>query len=193
MANKVQEYQRVAGRYAQALLDLAVEQNVVEAVEKDLQQVAHLIRDSREFWMLLIDRTEQRSTHQKAIAAIADKAGFHPLTKNFLSVLSMKRRLAGMDDIIQKFHALNAKRQGIQEAEIYTARPLPAPVKDRLAETLQQVTNSKVRLAEHVVPRVLGGLQVRIGSWMIDDTVEGKIQRLEQHLNAPAETAAQAA
>lgn len=187
MANKVQDYQRVAKRFAEALLDLAVQQNAVEIVEKDLQQIAYLIRDSRDFWMLLIDQTEQRSTHQKAIAAIADKAGWSDLTKKFLGVVASKRRLAAMDDMITEFHHLNAKRQGIVEAEIYTAKPLPASVKDQLVAKLQEITNSKVRVAEHVAPRVLGGLQVRIGSHMIDDTVEGKLQRLEQALkNAPA-------
>lgn len=106
------------------------------------------------------------------------------MTQKFLNVLAGKRRLRGLDDIIRAFYSLNAKRQGIVEAEVYTAKPLPAALKDRLAAALKEKTGSDVRIAEFVKPGILGGLQVRIGSLMIDDTVEGKIQRLEHTLKA---------
>ena len=180
--NKAQKFQRVAGRYAEALLALAVQQNAVDGVESDFRQLDGMIKDSADFRALLSDQTEQRDTHARAVEAMAVRAGFSDLTKKFLGVVAMKRRLRGLDDIIRAFFALNAKRLGILDAEIYTAKPLPAALKDKLAAALKDKMGREVRISEYVKPSVLGGLQVRIGSLMIDDTVEGKIQRLEHVL-----------
>ena len=60
------------------------------------------------------------------------------------------------------------------------AQALSAAQVKKLEASLEKLLKQKVLVSYLVKPEVLGGLKVKYGSNMIDDTLLGKLNRLEQ-------------
>jgi len=168
----------VAGRYATALYELAESERALDAVAQDFVRIRALLAESADFSRFLTSPVLTRTEQGKAVAAIADQAALHPLTRRFLGVLARNRRLVVLDTIISTFLAELAARRGEVVAEVASAQPLSADQLAAVTEALRTALGSKVAVQTRVEPELLGGLAVRIGSRMIDATLRTKLQRL---------------
>ncbi len=101
---------------------------------------------------------------------------------NFLKLLIRKRREDLIDECIREFRALLAEHTNTVEAEASTAVPLTPEQQERLTQSLQTMTGKTIRLTAHVDQSLVGGVLVRIGDQVIDGSVRGKLERLEQQL-----------
>ena len=86
----------VAARYANALFDLAVEQNAVPATEKSLVALQGLIAESPEFQRLLNSPIFKSEDQMAAIDALSEKAGVTGIAANFTKLMCENRRLPGI-------------------------------------------------------------------------------------------------
>lgn len=120
----------------------------------------------------------------KALAEIADKAGFHPLTKNFLLTLAENRRLSGAEKIMKAVLKSIAAQRGEVAAKVETAQTLTEPQKQALAEKLSKTIGRPVSIEETVNAELIGGVVVTLGSLMIDDSVKSKIERMGRDMKS---------
>lgn len=167
-----------ASRYADALFDLAAEAGAIEAVETDLTALSAMIGGSAEFSAFIASPVLGAEDMARAIAAIADRAGFSPLTANFLGVVARNRRLFFLRQIIAAFIRRLADSRGEVAAEAIAAAPLNDDQMKRLRGEIEGVVGRAVNLSVSVDPELLGGLIVKIGSTMIDSSLRNKLNRL---------------
>ena len=168
------------GRYASALFDLANEQNLVSAVEADLDRVGEALAVSDDFTALIRNPKVTREAAARALDGIAGVLALSPLTKNFLSVLAGNRRLAELPAIIRAFASIAAAFRGEVTAEVTSAHPLNDDQLAALGAKLQQREGRTVKLKTSVDPDLLGGLVVRIGSQQIDSSIRTRLNSLAQ-------------
>lgn len=126
----------------------------------------------------LIAQGEQAS----AIAAIADKAGFHALTKNFLQTLVANRRLPMLASAIKAIRSEISKRRGEVEANVQTAVALSADQTKELQASISSVLGTNVAMNVSVNKDLIGGLVVQVGSTLVDASVKSKIERLSRSM-----------
>ena len=169
----------LAGRYATALFDLAAERNALDAVAKDLQALRQMMAESADLARLITSPVIARDAQAKAITALAEKAGFNPLTRNILGVMAMNRRLFALSGAIDSYLAKLAESRGELSAEVTSAAPLSDQQRNAVAESLRQALGSKVTVHTKVDKRLLGGLVVRVGSRMVDSSLRTKLQKLQ--------------
>jgi len=174
----------VARRYAAALLDMATDGKAVDKVEKDLLELQAMIEGSADLQKLLQNSLINRGQQQKAILALAAKAGFNKLTTQFLGVLAHNRRLPALADVIAAFRDALAKSRGESLAKVQTAFALTPAQTKSLQEQLSKVMGSNVTLEVSVDKDLLGGMIVTVGSKQIDDSVKRKLERLRRAMNA---------
>lgn len=171
-------------RYASALVDTAIEAKALEAIEKDLNEFEAMIAASPDLQDLirspLFNRDEQRS----AVGAIADKAGFNVLTRNFLSLLAENRRLNIVSAVIAAVKADMQRRRGEISANVQAAYKLSAAQQKALQEALGKATGRSVTLNVDINTDLIGGMIVTVGSRMIDDSVKRKLERLERAMKS---------
>lgn len=169
----------VTGRYASALFDLAAESGALAPIEQDLNGLMAMLQESADLTRLVrspVFSSEQQAT---ALAALATKAGFQPLTTNFLKLLARNRRLFAIDGIIRSFRALVARHRGEVTADVTSAHALDAAQLETLKESLKASVGKNVQVHTHVDPSLLGGLIVKIGSRMIDSSLRTKLNALK--------------
>jgi F-type H+-transporting ATPase subunit delta len=174
----------LAGRYASALFDLAREQNLVSAVEGDLENLGQAIRESADLAGLIRNPQVSREAAARAMAGVAGVLGSSDLTKNFLGVLADNRRLAALPDVIRAFATIAAAHRGEVTAEVTSAHPLDDSQLAALAAKLKERDGRDVKLKTQVDPEILGGLIVKIGSQMIDSSIRTRLNSLAQAMKA---------
>jgi len=177
----------LAGRYAGALYDLAVEAKATDAVLSDLTSVKELMAGNDDLKALVSSPVYGRSEQSKAIIAILEKAGANSLTIKFLGAVAENGRLFALPQIIQAFADEVARRNGQISAEVISAVSLDDKRRKAVEETVSKLAGSKnISLEMKVDPSLLGGLVVRIGSRLFDTSVKTKLNRLEAAMKGVA-------
>ena len=169
----------VAGRYASALFDLAQEEKAIPATSKALEGLGKTIADSSDLQRLLTSPVFKTEDQMSAIEALAAKGGLTGLTLNFVKLLCSNRRLAALPDAIKAFRALVADNNGEAVAEVTAAEKLSTVQLKDLAAALKARVGKDVQLVMRIDPSLLGGLTVKIGSTLIDNSLKTKLQNLK--------------
>ncbi len=169
----------VAGRYATALFDLAVETDALAAVEQDLGRFAGLIAESGDLDRLVRSPVFAADQQVRAVGAVLDKAEIGGLVGNFIRVVASNRRLFVMPDIISAFRKRLADHRGEVAAEVTSAEPLSDSHVAALKQALKASTGKDVALDARVDPALIGGLIVKVGSRMIDGSLRTKLNSLK--------------
>jgi F-type H+-transporting ATPase subunit delta len=169
----------LAGRYALALLDLADEQNQLDAVAEDLRGLSAAIAESEDLRRLIRSPLYTRDQQSRAMTAILDQAGTVEMTRRFVLLVARNRRLFALDRMIAAYLAELARRRGEITAQVTSATALDDEQHRALVETLRNEVGAKVQVEVDVDPSLIGGLIVRVGSRMIDNSLRSKLQRLQ--------------
>ena len=169
----------MAGRYATALFDLALEANAVEAVKADLDRFDALVTESADLNRLVRSPVFSVEQQLQALTAVLDRVGIGGLAANFLKLVASNRRLFAVRDMIRAFRALVAQHKGEATAEVTVAEALKDAHVDALRVALKSVTGKDVDLDVKVDPAILGGLVVKLGSRMVDTSLRTKLNAIK--------------
>jgi F-type H+-transporting ATPase subunit delta len=169
----------LAERYAKALFEIADERKTLDEVANDLRQLRSLLDESADLRRLIKSPVLSRLKQGKAVAAVAEKAGFSPITRNFLGVAARNRRLFLVPGVITAYLQELATRRGEVTAEVTAARPLSAAQAEAVNEQLRKAVGRKVAVDLRIDPSLIGGLVVKVGSRMVDASLKSKLARLQ--------------
>ncbi|RQO31270.1 ATP synthase F1 subunit delta [Taibaiella sp. KBW10] len=162
---------RLASRYAKSLLDLAKEQNNVEAVLSDIKTIQNALENSREFQMFLQSPLVKGDKKVAIINAIfADKIS--PLSAAFLALVVKKGRETELSEIASAFIAQYQELNNIQTVHITTAYPLDAATLEVLSARIKQsLGNDNVIYKTIIDPSILGGFKLQVGDKYFDMSI----------------------
>ncbi len=169
----------MAGRYAKALFELALEEHAIDAVKADLGRFAALIADSPDLQRLVRSPVFTAEQQTKALSAILDKVGIAGLAAQFLKVASSNRRLFAAPDMIGAFRALVARHKGETSATIMVAEKPSETHLAAIKDALKAVTKKDVQIEVKVDPSIIGGLIVKLGSRMVDTSLRTKLNTIK--------------
>lgn len=175
---------RIASRYVKALFDVAHAASALDAVEKDMVALGHMLAQSEDFQHFLVNPLLSRESQTDAMTALLAKIKAHKIMQPFMATLARHRRLAILPEVTQLFAEAVQKARGEMTAELVTAAALkPAQIKS-VTERLGQAYGKKINLDIRQDASLLGGMVVKVGSLQIDGSIAGKLQRLELSLKA---------
>ena len=169
----------MAGRYATALFDLALDANAIESVKADLDRFDGLVAASADLTRLVRSPAFSAEEQLQALSAVLDRAGIGGLAANFLKLASSNRRLFAVRDMIKAFRELVARHKGEATAEVTVAETLKDQHVDALRAALKAVTGKDVDLDVKIDPAILGGLVVKLGSRMVDSSLRTKLNAIK--------------
>src|SRR5437868_15482157 len=114
----------MAGRYATALFELALESKAVDQVQADLKSFAALVASSPDLTRLVRSPVFSADEQSKALVAVIEKAGIKGIAANFLRIIAQNRRLFAVSEMIRGFTRLVAAHKGEVTAQVTVAEPL---------------------------------------------------------------------
>jgi F-type H+-transporting ATPase subunit delta len=169
----------MAGRYANALFDLARETNAIDAVKADLERFDTLVAENPDLNRLVRSPVFSAAEQLQALAAVLERASIGGLTAKFLKLITANRRLFAVRDMVRGYRKLVAEHKGEATAEITVAERLKDEHLDALRAALKSVSGKDVDLAIKVDPTIIGGLVVKLGSRMVDTSLRTKLNAIK--------------
>jgi F-type H+-transporting ATPase subunit delta len=169
----------MAGRYATALFELALEANAVDTVRADLARFDALAAENADLTRLIRSPVFSAEEQASALAAVLDKAGIGGIAAQFLKVVASNRRLFAAHDMVKGFNELVASHKGEVTAQVTLAEPPTDAHLAAIKDTLNAVTKKDVQVDVNVDPSIIGGLIVKLGSRMVDSSLRTKLNAIK--------------
>jgi F-type H+-transporting ATPase subunit delta len=169
----------MAGRYATALFELALETNAVDPVKSDLEKFNALVAESADLERLVRSPVFTAEEQGRALSPILDKAGIGGLAAKFLKMVAANRRLFAARDMVRGYAALVAKHKGEVTAQVTSAEKLSDAHLNEIKSALKSVTGKDVLVDVKVDPAIIGGLIVKLGSRMVDSSLRTKLNAIK--------------
>jgi F-type H+-transporting ATPase subunit delta len=166
--------------YARALYDAATEAGRVDAVGSELGDFAASVRDVPELRAVL--RNPQLDPRAKAAALDALTSDSDELVRNFLRLLSEKNRIGEVEEIAREFERLVAREQGRLSVQLTTAFELSENEARGIVDQIATASGRKVEATRSVDPDLIGGIVLQAGSFRVDASVRGRLNRLRRGL-----------
>jgi len=168
-----------ARRHAQAVFQIALEQNELDGWRSDLEKVSEAVKDA-----LLFAFLENPKIHFDEKARILSQCleGINPLAMNLTLLLVAKRRLGIVEEMVSEYGRLVDEHRGIGRAEVATAVALDDEEKDKLTHRLGGMVGKEIVLATRVNPAIIGGLTARVGDKLIDGSTKSRLSALKKSL-----------
>ena len=179
MSDQASTSKGIAARYAKALFDLANETNDIPTLEQNVNTLTQSIDKSTELNSLISSPLYSRDQQKSAITVIATKMGLSGVMINTLSVMADKRRLFVVPTFLLVLNDLISESKNEITAEVISAKSLSKGQIKELAGSLKTNFGKDVKISATVDPTLIGGMVVKIGSRMIDTTIQAKLNSLQ--------------
>ena len=175
---------RLSGqRYAQAIFELAEENEQLEQWDQDLRLAADVLGDE-EFALFLKHAEVPVERKTSAIDEVLSEV--HPLVRNLVSLLVNRGGVDAMRDVQEGYSHLLDERLGRQRVEVTTAVPLEDAELERITNFVAQLVGREVVLSTQVDDSILGGLIIQIGDRLLDGSTSSALERMRQTVRAQA-------
>lgn len=169
----------VPGRYARALFELATEEKTADKTGEQLAAFAAAIKASGDLDRLVRSPVFKTEDQTAAIEAVAAKLGITGTALNFLRLAARNRRLAALPGMIDAYATLLTASKGETAGEVISAEKLSAQQLKDLKAALKESLGRDVALSTRVDASILGGLIVKVGSRMMDNSLKTKLDNLK--------------
>lgn len=168
----------VARRYAQALFEL-LDQSTIEAMRGTLTGLGQAIKESTQLRHVVASPAFGAEEKIAVLTALGDKLGCPPAGKAFLGQLVKKNRVGFLPEISDAFGKLVDQSKQTQPVTVSSATALPPAEQDRIRTRLRDTLKREVDVTFQTDPGHLAGLQIHIGSTVVDSTVRGRLRDLQ--------------
>ncbi len=172
---------RISIRYAKALFSLAQDEKKLDKVANDLGELKILLDTSSDFKTFVVNPLISGNKKAEVLKSLFS-GKLDPLTMNFLYLLSSKKRVDVLDQILQKFDELLLKYRNQVVAELTSSLVLDDKQLDAIKTNIETMTQKTVLLETNEDNSLIGGFTVKIEDIIIDNSVRYQLAKLKEKL-----------
>ena len=171
-------------QYANALADIALAQGASTPALQQLRDFVSAYQESPELRNFFASPAASTEAKRGVADKISARLGVSKIVRNFLFVVIDHRRMHELPEILTTFRDVLRERQGIAEAEVFSAVALNDAQKTEMTQTLQRVTGKKIEARFSLDRNLLGGALVRVGDTIYDGSLRNRLNGLRERLTA---------
>ncbi|NES75833.1 MULTISPECIES: ATP synthase F1 subunit delta [unclassified Okeania] len=170
--------------YAAALMSLAKSKDLAERFGEDIRSLINIMDESPELKQFMgnpiIKPEDKKAVLQRMMG---DEAA--PYMRNFLMLLVDRGRIIFLEEIGKKYLALLRELNQTVLAEVTSAVELNEDQKNTVRERVKSMTDARdVDIETKIDSSLLGGVIIKIGSQIIDSSLQGQLRRIGNSLKA---------
>ena len=169
-----------AKRYAQAIYQMAFEQDSIDRWGEDLKAFTEACEDPG----LKNFLAHAKVPLARKVAAV--KEGFttsDPLVRNLLALLVSRGLVNLLPEVETEYRRLLDQYHGREHVEVLSAIALESSQVDGITRFLERLIKKQIELKSRVDPSILGGLVIRVGDRLIDGSTRSRLEALGQRLH----------
>jgi F-type H+-transporting ATPase subunit delta len=170
----------IARRYAEAVFDIARQQNAIDRWRSDIAFLRELLTNRRLVFVL----SEPKVAFETKRAILTDLAGsrVQPDALGMALLIVEDGLVELMPNIAREFDRLYDDYYNRAEATITTALPLDQGERASLEAHLRQITGKNIILTTQVDSTILGGIIARVGDTLIDGSLRRRLDVLRDRI-----------
>lgn len=163
---------RLASRYAKALIDIAKEQNVLDAVLENMQLIGQTLQSSRDL-NLAIQSPIIKGDKKAEILKSVFGSQLQKVTTLFIDLLINKGREANLKEVAASYIQQYKKLHQVHTVQLTTAAPIDDELKALVeAKVSKEINNGTVEIETKVQPEIIGGFVLQVGDKLFDASVK---------------------
>jgi len=179
----------VARPYAQAIFEVARENDAMDELSASLAAAGDLLGDGQVVAFLgepaLTDDQRLEFLQGLFASAIGERsvfAGGSQHGTNFLKLLLENGRVVALPEISAQFETLKAIVENSIDAVITTASPLSPAQEKEIVDSLAERLGRDVRISTQIDENLIGGAVIRAGDVVIDGSLRARLEGLANAL-----------
>ena len=172
----------VSNTYGEALFELAVEEGKEDVFLDEIVVIRQAIRENPDFSRLM--KHPQILKEQKLeVLENVFKGRISDELMGFLSLIVTKDRYDDIDSILEYYINGIKALKGVGVASVKSAAELSDTLKKEIEKKLLETTSYKSMEIDYSVdPELIGGIVIRIGDRVVDNSVQTKLNKLQHEL-----------
>ncbi|MDD6812365.1 MAG: ATP synthase F1 subunit delta [Lachnospiraceae bacterium] len=172
----------ISKTYGDALFELAVEEEKVDALLEEIEQLQKILEDNSDFSRLMT-HPQIIKEEKLQVAEAVFKGRISDELMGFLLIVISKDRYQEIDEILEYFITEVKKYKGIGVATVTTALPLKEEQCRKIEQKLLNTTEYKTMEMHYQTDAALiGGMVIRIGDRVVDSSIRTKLYELQKQL-----------
>ncbi|MDO9236304.1 MAG: F0F1 ATP synthase subunit delta [Aquabacterium sp.] len=175
------ELATIARPYAEALFKSVPDAELTAWCDA-LQAVAAVARDPQVQALAANPKVTENQVFD--VITGAAKVTLTAALTNFLHSVLENGRLTALPLMVEQFQALVKARQGVSEAQIYSAFPIDAAQLADILGPLEKRFGRKLEAKVELDPELIGGVRVVVGDEVLDTSVKARLDRMKSSLMA---------
>jgi F-type H+-transporting ATPase subunit delta len=162
--------------YSDVMFELAEDAGLVEQVMDDLEAVAEVMKEEPEFLSLLTLGQVKDDEKAKMIRRVF-KGRINDLTLDFLCVLAKRNRMGFVHGIGDRYQVLMDERKNLHRIEVTLAKEPTDEQAEKIKAGIRDALNAEIKLSVNIDPEILGGIIIKKGDLMVDNSVRTILSR----------------
>ena len=171
----------IARPYAKAAFDFAVEKSQLDQWGQMLSFAAEVAKNTQ-MKELLTGSVSAEKLVEVFVAVCGDQVDSYG--QNLIKVMAENGRLVALPDVCEQFFALKKEHEKEVDVDVISAGELSQEQLANIGGKLEQRLERKVKLNCSVDETLLGGVIIRAGDLVIDDSARGRLNRLSDALQS---------
>jgi F-type H+-transporting ATPase subunit delta len=173
---------RVSGqRYAQAVFELALQDDQLEQWGDDLRLADQVLQDD-EFRAFLSLADVPIDRKNRAIETVLESV--NPLVRNLVSLMVSRGAVDLMHDVQTSYNRLVDIQQGRQQVEVTSAVPLSDQELERITRFVSDLIRKEAVVSTEVDNSILGGVVIQIGDQILDGSTRARLEELRKQISS---------
>jgi len=164
--------------YAEALMSLAQQRNITDAIGEDVRSLLTLIQESPELNTFFASPLVSAEDKKAIIRQVAGEQT-NAFLLNFLLLLVDKKRIGFIEGVCIKYLEILRKLNNVVLAEVTSAVRLYEGEAEKLVTKIKNLTGANsVEIETKIDPDIIGGVIIKVGSQVYDASLKGQLRRI---------------
>lgn len=173
----------VARRYAEALVEVAAEQNRVDPVAHELYVFERALHaNDNQILDVLASPVFTTEEREGVLRSVLPKLGLSAEVANFVLVMNRNGRIPVFALTREAYNRMADDRAGRIRARVTTAEPLSPQLEVEIKAALEGATGKTVYIDHAIDPALIGGMVAHVGGKVYDSSLRTRLQQLRRAL-----------
>jgi F-type H+-transporting ATPase subunit delta len=172
----------LARKYARAFLEIGLQEGNYEALGKDLEKMADLLKTNKELKAVLFSFAYPAPTRKAIVKALGKPLDLSDSTLDFMDLLIDRERMDHFLEIVKSYESLCDEVSGRIRANLVAASDLSPELVSGIKDQLESVTGKEVILSVAKDPSLIGGVLTKVGNVIYDGSLKTQLSRVKENL-----------
>ena len=172
----------VARKYARAFLEIGLQEGNYDALGKELETLADLLKKNRELSAVLFSSIYPTAIRKSITRAVVEPFGFSQSTMDFIALLIDRERIDHFFEVAKSYESLCDSVANRVRATLVTAGDISFELVGAIKNQLESSTGKEVILSVKENRSLIGGVTAKIGNVVYDGSLRTQFLKIKENL-----------